>query len=120
MNNILLILHLKIFRNNYYLILSNSLGKILFIKNSGNLGFKNTNKKNIESLKLLFSNVFQYIFKLKENKKIFLKIEGSKKKILRDIYKQFLKIINKYKIKILGLLIINKITFNGCRKKKLH
>lgn len=114
----LLILHIKIFRNNYYFILSNILGKVLFKKNSGILGFKNANKKSIEALKLIFFIVFKYIFKLSGTNKLFLKLEGSKKNILREIYKQFLKLLNKFKIKILGLIIINKISFNGCRKKK--
>ena len=39
---------------------------------------------------------------------------------MREIYKQFLKMLNKYKIQTLGLVIINKIAFNGCRKKKIQ
>lgn len=118
--NILLILHIKVFRNNYYLILSDSVGKVLFTKNSGMMGFKNTTKRSIEAFKSILFEVFKKIFYLKVKKKIFLKIEGSKKYILREIYKQFLKMLNKYKIQTLGLVIINKIAFNGCRKKKIQ
>lgn len=118
--NILLILHIKVFRNNYYLILSDSVGKVLFTKNSGMMGFKNTTKRSIEAFNSILFEVFKKIFYLKAKKKIFLKIEGSKKYILREIYKQFLKMLNKYNIQTLGLVIVNKIAFNGCRKKKIQ
>lgn len=117
--NTLLILHIKVFRNNYYLILSDSWGKVLWTKNSGMMGFKNTTKRSIDAFKSVLFGVFKYIFYLKAKKKIFLKIEGSKKNILREIYKQFLKMLNKYKVQVLGLIIINKIAFNGCRKKRI-
>jgi hypothetical protein len=116
MNN-LLILHIKILRNNYYLILSNTLGKILYTKSCGIYNFRNINKRNIESFKIIILNLFKSISQKDNNKKIFLKIDGSKKNFLREIYKQIFIFIYKYKIKILGLLIINKTAFNGCRKK---
>lgn len=117
MNNIL-ILHIKIFRNNFFLIISNMLGKVLFIRNSGMLGFKNMNKREIETFKIILLSSLKFILTLKK-KKIFLKLEGQKKFFLREIYKQLLNLLNKFNIKILGLSIINKISFNGCRKKKI-
>jgi ribosomal protein S11 len=116
MNN-LLILHIKVLRNNYHLILLNTLGKILYTKSCGIYNFKNIQKKNIESFKTIIVNIFKYISQKDNKKKIFLKIDGSKKNILREIYKQIFLFIYKYKIKILGLQIINKIAFNGCKKK---
>jgi ribosomal protein S11 len=116
MNN-LLIVHIKILRNNYYVILSNTLGKILYTKSCGIYNFKNIQKRNIESFKIIILDIFKYISQENFNNKIFFKIDGSKKNILREIYKQIFFFINKYKIKILGLIITNKIAFNGCRKK---
>lgn len=116
MNN-LLIIHVKILRNNYYVILSNTLGKILCTKSCGNYDFKNSQKKNIESFKIIILDIFKYISQQDFSKKIFFKIDGSKKKILREIYKQIFFYINKYKIKFFGLTITNKIAFNGCKNK---
>ena len=116
MNN-LLILHIKVLRNNYYLIMSNTLGKILYTKSCGIYNFQNINKRNIESFKTIILNLFKSVSQKDNKKKIFLKIDGSKNFFLREIYKQIFVFIYKYKIKILGLLIVNKISFNGCRKK---
>ena len=116
MNN-LLIVHIKILRNNYYVILSNTLGKILYTKSCGIYNFRNIQKKNIESFKIIILDVFKNISQKNETKQIFLKIDGSKKNVLREIYKQIFFFVTKYKIKILGLIITNTTAFNGCRKK---
>ena len=118
MNNIL-ILHTKIFRNNFFLIISNISGKVLFTKNSGFYGFKNMNKKDIESFKVMLLNALKFILKFQDEKKIFLKLEGQKKNLLREIYKQLLNLLKKFNYKILGLIFVNKVSFNGCRKKKI-
>lgn len=118
MNNIL-ILHVKLFRNNFFLIISNLLGKVLFIKNSGVLGFKNMNKKDIEAFRLILLNGLKFILKFEDKKKIFLKLEGQKKSLLREVYKQLLNLSKKFNFKILGITLVNKISFNGCRKKKI-
>jgi ribosomal protein S11 len=118
MNNVL-ILHIKIFRNNFFLIISNMSGKILFTNNSGISGFKNMNKKDMESLAIILLNGLKFILKLEEKKKIFLKLEGQKKNLLREVYKQLLNLLKKFNHKILGVIFVNKVSFNGCRKKKI-
>jgi hypothetical protein len=112
----MLIIHLKIFRNNYFLIISNTIGKILFTINSGQVGFKNISKCSIESLKIILQQGFKFFIGLKK-KRMFFKLEVSIKYILYEIYKQFLIFFQKYKTKIPILKIINKISHSGLRKK---
>ena len=110
-------MHIKILRNNYFIILSNTLGKIIYTKSCGIYNFQNIQKRNNESFKMIILDMFKHISQQNIKNQIFLKIDGSKKNILREIYKEFFFLIRKYNIKILGLIITSKIAFNGCRKK---
>lgn len=111
-----LIVHFKLYRSNYFLIISDYFGKILFTKSSGNLGFRHIQKRSVEAFDAIVAQAIKFILSA-GNHSIFLKLEGFNKKNLEEIYLQFLKIIKKYKINTVGFNIVNKIPHNGCRKK---
>tara|TARA_B110000261_G_scaffold5776_1_gene6015 strand:- start:445 stop:798 length:354 start_codon:yes stop_codon:yes gene_type:complete len=115
----MLIIYLKIFRNNYFVTISNKQANILFSRSSGLQGLTNTNKKKIESLNLILNDCFKHILNLKKKNTIYLKIDVFFKYTLYNIYVKFLQFFNKYKIKFSILNIINKISYAGCRKKLL-
>jgi len=113
----LLIVHIKVLKSNIFLIISNSLGKIVQVKNSGELGFRNIGKNSLEVLEEMLSEVVNY-FSRKKVSNVFFKIEGVRSEILDEIYKWFMLHLKKIKVQVLGFKIINKIGHNGCRKKK--
>jgi ribosomal protein S11 len=112
----MLLFHLKIYKNNYYVIVSNTIGKILFTLNSGQVGFTHINKSSIEALKQIIKTSFNTLIHLNLNK-LFFKIEVSNKYKLYILYKESIILLNKYKINILILTIANKISHGGCRNK---
>jgi hypothetical protein len=114
-----LIIHIKLLRNNCFLIISNDLGKILFIKNAGCLGFKNIYKREVEVLTKLLISSTNFILSFSQESFLFLKLEGLKKYTVRIIYKQLHLLLKNYNVRILNLKIVNKVVHNGCRKKSL-
>ena len=115
MQNIVIV-HIKLYRSNCFLIISDNSGKILFTKSSGCLGFQNMQKRSIEAFNSLLSTTIKLLLSY-HNCLVFLKLDGINKKNLDEIYVQVLKILKKYKINIIGFKIIHKIPHNGCRKK---
>lgn len=112
----LLIVHIKLYRSNYFLIISDNWGKILFTKNSGSLGFKNMQKRSIEAFNHLLLITVKSIL-VYNNCLVFLKLDGINKNSLKAIYVQILKFLKKYKINIIGFKMVYNIPYNGCRKK---
>ena len=115
MKNILFI-HIKILRGNYFLLISNQLGKLIFNKTCGNLGFTNIKKRTKDAFQDLLQNGIQYLLKLDNNYKLFIKIEGSKKKILQLIFQKFISLLKSHNFYIFSVKLINKVSHNGCRK----
>jgi ribosomal protein S11 len=112
-----LIIHIKCLRSNFFIIISNTVGNILFSKSSGNLGFKHTNKRTKDAFTELLTSACQYILQVGSKMKVFLKIEGAIKNIFfKQIDFQLLKSLKSNNINVLGLKLINKISHNGCRK----
>jgi ribosomal protein S11 len=112
----MLLFHLKIYKNNYYVIVSNTTGKLLFTLNSGQVGFTHINKNSIEALKQIVKMSFNKLIHLNLNK-LFFKIEVPNKYTLYILYKEFILLLNKYKINMLILTLVNKISHGGCRNK---
>jgi ribosomal protein S11 len=109
-------IHIKILRGNFYLYISDSVGKLMFNKSCGSLGFKNIQKRNKDAFQALLSHGLQYLLHLSLKNSLFIKIEGAKKDSLKQINTQFIDIIKSYDIKIFGIKLVNKIAHNGCRK----
>jgi len=112
----LIIVHIKLYRSNYFLIVSDDSGKVLFTKNSGSLGFQNMQKRSTEAFNSLLASAVKYILS-HNNSLVFLKLDGVNKNVLEDIYVQVLKFLKKYKINVVGFKIVHSIPHNGCRKK---
>jgi ribosomal protein S11 len=112
-----IVVHIKVYNRNFFMVVSNSLGKLLFVKNSGIAGFKNTEKNSPEAISAMFLGVLKLIVQLKKNA-IFLKLEGVPEDVLSIIYKQVISFFKKYKLYVVGFKVLNKIAHNGCRKKK--
>ena len=115
MKNIVFV-HLKVLRGNFFLLISNFLGKLVFSKTSGSVGFKNIQKRNKDAFQNLLKLGIQYLLKLNGTNEILLKTEGMTKKILRLIQTKFINILELHKIKIFAIKLVNKISHNGCRK----
>jgi len=108
--------HIKILRGNFFLLISNQLGELIFDKSCGKLGFKDIQKRTKESFQNLLLLGIQYLLNLDNIYELFIKIEGAKKKNLELIYSQFITILKSYNINIFAVKLINKISHNGCRK----
>ena len=108
-----LVVHIKVYKSNFFLTISNGLGKVLLNINSGYLGFKNIQKRTTEAFNkvLLFS--MEFLSRFQDKYYIFLKFESIKKRELYKIY-NFLK--KKLKISVIGFKIINRIPHNGCKQ----
>jgi len=111
------IIYFKIYSNNFFCILYNSLGKVVFKTHSGYLGFSNIKKRSIEALSVILQQLLLSIQNLKFNS-IFIKYEGLKLRFLVHISKLLFSWSNKYKFSIAGIKYINKIPHGGCRLKK--
>jgi ribosomal protein S11 len=115
--NMALIVHIKCLRSNFFIIISNTAGNILFSKSSGNLGFTHTKKRTKDAFTDLLALACQYLLQIGSKMKVFLKIEGAIKNIFfKQIDFQLLKLLKLHNINVLGLKLINKISHNGCRK----
>ena len=116
-NNQTISTHLKMYKSNFFCIVSNRSGQVIFTKNSGSLGFSNIQKRGSEALNSLLEVSFKKILLLKK-KYIFLRFEGLKVNFLKDVYKHFILFSKKNGIVLIGFRRVSKIPHNGCRVKK--
>jgi ribosomal protein S11 len=117
MNSQMISTHFKMYKSNFFFIVSNRSGQVIFTKNSGSLGFSNIQKRSTEALNSLLEISFKKILLLKK-KYIFLRFEGLKASLLKDVYKHFILFSKKNSIVLIGFRRISKIPHNGCRVKK--
>jgi len=113
--------HIKVFRGNFFLMVSNTLGKLILKKSCGVLGFKNIEKRSKDSFKDLLLNGIEFILSLNldKNHRFFLTIEGAKKEFLKQICVDFLNVLKLCDIKFSAIKLLNKGVHNGCRKPLL-
>lgn len=115
-----IILHMKCLRTNFFMIVSDNVGKVLFSKSSGTLSLKNTQKRTKDAFSELLMSVIQFVLTLGTKIKIFVKLEGTNKNLFfKQVGIEFLNTLKRHKIYLCGLHLRNKITYNGCRKS-LH
>jgi ribosomal protein S11 len=115
MNKIIFV-HIKVLRGNFFVLISNQSKELMFNKSSGNLGLKNIQKRSKDAFQSLLSLSLQYLLNLSTKNKILLRLEGIKKEISNQIYNQFASILKSYKFDIFAIILVNKISHNGCRK----
>jgi len=114
----IIIVHVQLYRGNFFVVFSNIFNNILLKFSSGCADFKNSKKRNWESLLYLLSYSILLLHKYYNNFDIFLKIEGGKKNKIQKIVNFFIESLNIYGIEIVGLKIIIKIPHGGCKKSK--
>lgn len=114
----IIIVHVQLYKNNFFVIFSNIFNNVLLKFSSGCVGFKNSKKCNWDSLLYLLSYSALLLYKYYNYFNIFLKIEGGKKKKIQKILNFFIEFLNIYEIEIIGLKIIVKIPHGGCKKSK--
>jgi len=70
----LLITHIKVYKANFFFIVSLTSGSVKYVKTAGNFGYVNIHKRSIDALTELLENGLKFL--LKQNKEVFIKIEG--------------------------------------------
>ena len=110
------VIHIKILRGNFFLLISNQKKQLVFNKSCGNLGFKNIQKRNKDAFQNLLSLGLKYLSSLSVENKLFIKIEAAKKEIMFQIYNKFLSTLKDYNFNVFAIEFINKVSHNGCRK----
>ena len=58
---LLIIIHIKIYKNNFFLVISDSIGKVLLSISAGYFGFKHIKKRSVEALNRLLLYLQTYI-----------------------------------------------------------
>jgi ribosomal protein S11 len=112
-----IIIHIKCLRTNFFTIVSDNVGKVLFSKSSGMLNLKNTQKRTKDAFNDLLMSVIQFVLTLGTKIKIFVKLEGTTKNLfLKKVGIEFLNTLKRHNIFFCGLHLKNKISYNGCRK----
>ena len=117
LQNQLLLVYLKFYKNKYSFIVLNYEGQVIITKTSGKIGFLHTQKRGIEALSSLLETRLKKLIVLKKNY-LFLKIKGLLRPLLKSFYKYFIRLMKKKDITLVYLKNINKIAHNGCRRKK--
>jgi ribosomal protein S11 len=117
MNNSVISIHLKIHKSNFFCVVSNGFGQVIFVKNSGNIGFSHLQKRSVEALDSLLEVSMKELLLLKQ-KNMFLKLEGLKVGYLKNVYKRFILFFKKNTLVLTGYKRVIKIPHNGCRFKK--
>lgn len=102
----LLLVHIKVLKSNFFLIISRGLGQVLLNISSGCLGFKNIQKRSLVAFNKILGFGIEFISCYKNTNWITFKFENLKKAVLYNIYKLFLK---KLKKGFIGFEIANKI-----------
>jgi ribosomal protein S11 len=110
-----LFIYIKVLRGNFFLLISNKSGELVFNKSCGNLGFKNIQKRSKEAFQNLLLSGIQYVLNLGNTYKLFISIDGAKKINLQLIYTKFISIL-KLHLRIFAVRLINKVSHNGCRQ----
>jgi ribosomal protein S11 len=77
MNKQISYLHISVYKNNFFFILSNRSGQVFFTINSGSLGYRNIQKRSVEALMSLLEVCFKKIVLLKKPC-LFFKLERVK------------------------------------------
>ena len=117
MSNSVISIHLKINKSNYFCVISNGFGQVIFVKNSGNIGFNHIQKRSVGALDNLLEVSMKMLLSFKK-KNMFLKLEGLKTSYLKNVYKRFILFFKKNKLTLTGFKRVTKIPHNGCRFKK--
>ena len=111
------VVHIKLYKNNCFFIISNIYGKVLWSTSLGAVGFANIQKRCLDAFIECVDRCFKQLLVLKK-KMFFFKVEGLKTMYPMFFFKKLNLFLIKNKITFLGLSVIQKISHNGCRFKK--
>lgn len=102
----------SVLQNTFVTVTEDFTKKVIWIQSLGRLSFHNKQKSLFEAFRLIIANAFNYI--LNNNLQI-------KCLYLNRVPKMKIKLINKYfgELNIQKIKLIQKISHNGCRSKKL-
>jgi ribosomal protein S11 len=112
----IIIIRIKILRGNFFVLISNQSKKLIFNKSCGNVGFKNIQKRTKDAFQKLLSLSIRYLLRLSIKNKLLIMIDLAKREVLNQIYNQFINVLKSYKFNVFSVMLINKISHNGCRK----
>jgi ribosomal protein S11 len=105
-------LYIKFLRNNIFLNLSNSKGKLLFKCSCGSLNRENQKNKLVAFVFLM--KLVKKVIRLKNNKNINLILGGAlNRSRINLIYNKLLS----YGLTVVFIKIVDSIPHNGCRQK---
>jgi hypothetical protein len=105
---------LNIRRNNIYIYISSTSGKILCLKSAGICRLTDKKKLTVESLSILLNSLILSVKQEISEMSFLLKLDGFLK---QDLLFALISLLNKFKLKIIGFLLQSKIRFNGCKLK---
>ena len=114
--SLVLNVYCKKLKNNFFITISDNLGKSLWGRSLGCFKFKNIQKRSVEAFNFNLQAAVDFIILNNNKENIFLHLEGIQFKLLRKIYKFFFNKLRKYNIQILGFKIVNLISHGGCKK----
>lgn len=112
------VVHVRLTYNNIFIVVTKANGEVLFWATSGVLGFKGSKKHSFIANLAVARHIYNQI-KLAKLKNVKLVFKGHlNRRRLRTILKLFNFGFKKKKIRILSVINLTPISYNGCRKQK--
>jgi len=109
------ILNIRSTLNNIYVTVTNNVGQILFVKSGGTIKITSAKKNTNYNLELILSGLLKRLNDLNiTNLVLKLDFASLKKK------KVFIKMVQKFSMKVLGIQLNTMKAFNGIRFRKIR
>jgi ribosomal protein S11 len=113
------IIRITITNNNTSILITRSNGNIVFWATSATCGYESSKKATYMANLAVGTHICDLINESLLVKRVKIVFKGThRRKKLKPLLKLFGKLARKKKIKILALINLNTIAYNGCRKKK--
>lgn len=113
------IIRITITNNNTSILITRSNGNIVFWATSATCGYESSKKATYMANLAVGTHICELITESLLVKRVKIVFKGThRRKKLKPLLKLFGKLAKKKKIKILALINLNTIPYNGCRKKK--
>lgn len=108
-----MLFHFKKCFNNFFIIISNEVGKVIFSKSVGSIKL---GKKRSDNVIINLCNMATSL-SIYSNKIILIRLEGFPRNLSKKIRKLFYSKLLDQNTSVCFLGVIQKISHNGCRKK---
>lgn len=112
-----LTLHIKKYVNNFFIIISNNNGRVIFFKSAGALGFQNIQKRSQDVTVVAYRAAARFLAGIRDVQ-IFIKFEGVPLQASTKMRKLLFDALKSPNLQVRCVKVFNKISHNGCRKKK--